>query len=78
MAKNVGKIRWLEGLDKINLAYHLGFFSSEEKNGLILAIKTGVLSENQSSMLDEKLKTYPDRYELLEIMDYFRKGEQIC
>ena len=78
MAKNVGKIRWMEGLDKINLAYHLGFFTSDEKNGLLLAIKTGNLSENLISMLDEKLKLYPDRYEFLEVMDYFRKGEKTC
>lgn len=78
MAKNIKKTRWLEGLDKINLAYHLGFFTSEEKNGLLLAIKTGILSENLASMLDEKLKLYPDRYEFLEVMDYFRKGEKIC
>lgn len=78
MAKNIKKTRWLEGLGKINLAYHLGFFTSEEKNGLLLAIKTGILSENLASMLDEKLKLYPDRYEFLEVMDYFRKGEKIC
>lgn len=78
MAKNVGKIRWIEGLDKITLAYHLGYFSPDEKNGLLIAIKTGILSENQLSMLDEKLKQYPERYELLDIMDYFEKGEQVC
>lgn len=78
MAKNVEKLRWLEGLDKINLAYHLGFFTSEEKNGLLLAIKTGILSENLISMLDEKLKLYSDRYEFLAVMDYFKKGEKLC
>lgn len=78
VAKNVGKIRWLEGLDKVNLAYHLGFFTSEEKNGLVSAIKTGILSENLSSMLDKRLKLYPERYEFLEVVDYFRKGEKTC
>lgn len=78
VAKNVGKISWLEGLDKLNLAYHLGFFSADEKNGLLAAIKTGILSENQLSMFHEKLKLYHDRYEFLDVVDYFKKGEQIC
>lgn len=75
MANYIGKFEWIRILDKLNLAYHLGYFDSSEKNGLLKAIKTGILSESQSSMLHKKLQLYPDRDELLVIMDYFTKGE---
>lgn len=78
MADYIVKIKRISILDKLILAYHLGYFDSDEKNGLIKVIKTGILSESQSSMLDKKLEQYPDRDELLAIMDYFTKGEQKC
>lgn len=68
--KKYDKARLLVFLDRLNTAFHNGLLTLEEKNGLLYAIRTH-LSDDQESMLLNKLNLYPDAEIITEIMGFF-------
>ncbi|WP_154473449.1 hypothetical protein [Clostridium porci] len=72
------KCKLLKFLQKVNLAFHCGYFNTEEKNCLLQDAKTGFLSKQTQSMLQRKLSEYPDELLILDIMDDFRKETKEC
>lgn len=75
---NKDKCKLLNFLQRLNLAFHCGFFSAEEKNCLLHDAKTGILSDETRSMLQRKQSEYPDELLILDIMDDFRKEKKTC
>lgn len=75
---NEDKCKLLNFLQRLNIAFHCGFFNAEEKNCLLHDAKTGVLSDSTRSMLQRKQSEYPDELLILDIMDDFRKEKKIC
>lgn len=72
------RLTLMKTLDKLNTAFHLGTISVQEKNWLAKAMITGSLSEVEENMMRQKIRDHPDNLILLEIMNYFQKGEQPC
>ncbi len=58
-------------LDTLNVAFHLGLITLDEKKGLLSAIRTGSLSKNQESMLSDKCRLYSQNELIREIMRFF-------
>lgn len=65
------KSRVLAFLDTLNVAFHMGLITLDEKKGLLSAMRTGSLSQSQESMLSDKCRLYP-QYDLIrEIVRFF-------
>lgn len=68
----------LNFLRNVNMVFHFGDISVQEKNILVQDAKTGFLSKATESMLREKIKNQPENGFLSEILDYFRKENETC
>ena len=58
-------------LDTLNVTFHVGIITLDEKKGLLGAIRTGSLSKSQESMLSDKRRLYPQNDLIREIMRFF-------
>ena len=58
-------------LDTLNVSFHVGLITLDEKKGLLSAIRTGSLSKSQESMLSDKCRLYPQNELIRDIMRFF-------